>query len=426
MKITTVRSTVLSVLVLSRLALMAGTAADHSPTYAEQVSRILQEHCVACHQPGGVGPFSLTNYPEARAFAREIRLATQSRKEPPWFALPGHGEFQNQRQLTVEQIKTLGAWFDAGSPMGNQKDLPPEHKQEHMWAYGPPDAILAVTEPYNVAASVGEDIRCFVMPTSFPGPKAIRAMDVRPGDPSVVYHVRAFADVTGLARRLDVQDRKSGFDCSLNMGSLFTQKLLGEWEAGMTFPPLTDGMGRYLPKGADVVLEIHYHQIYKTTSDRTKVALYFQPHVRQYVQTATIVNRKIRVPSGRADYRATAEWVTTRDIIAIGVSPHMHRLGTAMRIRASIPGGQMRDLVWVNRYDFRWQTSYMFKEPIPIAKGTIIRVEAFYDNSEQNLNLNPHHPWHESRWGNSLKDEMLAAFVEYVDLESPRNVAVEQ
>src|SRR5258708_39334357 len=106
----------------------------------------------------------------------------------------------------------------------------------------------------------------------------------------------------------------------------------------MTFPPLTDGIGRYLPKGADVVLEIHYHQTYKTTSDRTKVALYFQPHVQQYVKTAAIVNRTIRVPAGRAGYRATAEGVRTGGIVAIRGSPHMPRPGTAVRIKASAPG----------------------------------------------------------------------------------------
>src|SRR5215831_19206308 len=78
MKITTVRSAVLSVLFFSGLAHMTGAPTDRSPTYAREVSRILQKHCVACHQPGGVGPFSLTNYTEASAFAREIRLATQS------------------------------------------------------------------------------------------------------------------------------------------------------------------------------------------------------------------------------------------------------------------------------------------------------------------------------------------------------------
>src|SRR5258708_25780925 len=98
----------------------------------------------------------------------------------------------------------------------------------------------------------------------------------------------------------------------------------------MTFPPLTDGIGRYLPKGADVVLEIHYHQTYKTTSDRTKVALYFQPHVQQYVKTTAIVNRTIQVPAGRCGYRATAERGSTGHIVAICCSQHMHRLVTAI------------------------------------------------------------------------------------------------
>jgi hypothetical protein len=416
MKITTLPFIASSLMYLSQSAHLTGSQVNHPPTYAIEVSRILQRHCIGCHQRGSVGPFPLTNYAEASSFAREIRRATQSRKMPPWFAVPGYGEFQNQRQLTVEEIKALGDWFDAGSPIGNQNDLPTEHEQQRGWGYGPPDVILVPAVPYVVAASVGEDIRCFVVATNLLEPKAIRAMDVRPGNPSSVYHVRAFADVTGLARQLDAQDPKAGFDCSLNMGFSFTQKLLGEWEAGMTFSSLPEGIGRYLPKGADVVLEVHYRQSHKTVTDQTKVALYFQHQpVEQFVQTATIVNREIRVPVGRADYRATAEWVSDRDIAAISVTPHMHRLGTAMRIKASTPGAEVRDLLWVNRYDFRWQTSYVFKEPILLPKGTIIRVEAFYDNSEQNLNLDPDRSLQDSRSRNSLEeDDILGAFLEYI------------
>jgi hypothetical protein len=416
MKIPTLPSVVFSLLYLSQSAYLAGAPVDHPPTYALEVSRILQKHCLACHQRGGVGPFPLTNYAEVSAFAREIRRATQSRKMPPWFAVPGYGEFQNQRQLTVEEIKTLGDWFDAGSPIGNQNDLPTGHEQQLGWGYDPPDVILAPAAPYTVAASVGEDIRCFVVPSNFPEPKAIRAMDVRPGNPSAVYHVRAFADVTGMARQLDVQGSRAGFDCSLNMGSLFNQKLLGEWEVGMTFLSLPEGVGRYLPKGADVVLEIHYHQTHRTVSDQTKVALYFQHQpVQQYVQTAAIVNREIRAPARRADYRVIAEWVSDRDIVAISVTPQMHRLGTAIRIQTSSPGAEVRDLLWVNRYDFRWRTSYVFKKPIPLPKGTIIRVEAFYDNSSQNLNLDLHRTSHDFRWGSNLEqDDILGVLLEYI------------
>ena len=88
----------------------------------------------------------------------------------------------------------------------------------------------------------------------------------------------------------------------------------------------------------------------------------------------------------------------------------MHRLGTGVRLTLSTPGEAEGELIWVNRYNFRWQTGYVFKEPISIRKGTTLRVEAYYDNSIQNMNLDPRLPLREARWGNGLEDEMLAVF----------------
>jgi hypothetical protein len=58
------------------------------------------------------------------------------------------------------------------------------------------------------------------------------------------------------------------------------------------------------------------------------------------------------------------------------------------------------------------------RRQILIPKGTTVRVEAYYDNSNQNMNLDPHQRLREARWGNGLEDEMLAVFLEYVDLKS--------
>ena len=35
-------------------------------TYTETIAPILIEHCVPCHRPGGIGPFSLLDYDAAR------------------------------------------------------------------------------------------------------------------------------------------------------------------------------------------------------------------------------------------------------------------------------------------------------------------------------------------------------------------------
>src|SRR4030088_201355 len=101
---------VLTTLSLPRGVPLRGAPGGPPPTYAGPVSRIVQKHCTPCHRSGSVGPFPLTNYEEVSAYATEIRRSTQSRKMPPWFAVPGYGEFQNQRLLTVEEIKILGDW----------------------------------------------------------------------------------------------------------------------------------------------------------------------------------------------------------------------------------------------------------------------------------------------------------------------------
>jgi hypothetical protein len=386
------------------------------PTYAGQVSRILGRHCTGCHRAGGVGPFPLTTYDEARAFAFEIRRATQSRKMPPWFAAPGHGEFQNQRLLSVEDITTLGAWFDAGAPPGEPGDIPARHQQTSEWVYGPPDIVLTPKRPYLLAGTPGEEVRCFLVSSGVHGPRVIRAIDVIPGDAGVVYAVRVFADADGSAERLNRQDPRSGFDCTSNVGAILTRSLLGQWEAGTATTSLPDGVGRYLKSGADVVLEVHYHRTYRPAADRTRVALYFlHGSAQQYVRSVTIANRDLRVPLGVPDYHARAEWVCDHDIRAIGVMPYMHRLGTGVKISTVTPEGTVQDLVWVNRYNLHWETEYVFADPILIRKGTAVRVDASYDNSYQNMNLDIHQPLREARWGNRVQDEVLAVFLDYVD-----------
>ena len=46
---------------------------------------------------------------------------------PPWHIdkTIGIREFQNDRSLTDEQVKTIVSWVDAGAPMGDPKDMPP-------------------------------------------------------------------------------------------------------------------------------------------------------------------------------------------------------------------------------------------------------------------------------------------------------------
>ncbi len=79
--------------------------------------------------------------------------------------------------------------------------------------------------------------------------------------------------------------------------------------------------------------------------------------------------------------------------------------------------------MWAKPYVFNWQTGYVFKEPIPLPKGTRIDVTGYFDNSEKNPN-NPNKPLREVRWGEATTDEMLIGWIGYLSdspVESRRN-----
>src|SRR5688500_16289372 len=98
-------------------------AADAPPvTFSKDVAPILFTHCVTCHRPGEVAPFTLTSYKDAKKRVNQIVEVTQDRQMPPWKAAPGHGEFVGSRRLSDEQVATIKAWADAGAPEGDAAD----------------------------------------------------------------------------------------------------------------------------------------------------------------------------------------------------------------------------------------------------------------------------------------------------------------
>ena len=58
-------------------------------SYSKHIAPILQKNCQTCHRHGEVAPFTLTDYGDAKAWAREIAEYTQARLMPPWKPAPG-------------------------------------------------------------------------------------------------------------------------------------------------------------------------------------------------------------------------------------------------------------------------------------------------------------------------------------------------
>jgi hypothetical protein len=191
-----------------------------------------------------------------------------------------------------------------------------------------------------------------------------------------------------------------------------SQNLLAAYTPGdvpAAFPP---GVAKRIPRGADLLFEVHYTTIGKARFDRSSLGLVVAPaRPRHVAVTRGIPNHSLRIPPGDPDYVLSAGWKADREIRLLGLSPHMHLRGKSFSYTACYPDGRKEILLSVPRYDFNWQGSYRLAEPKPLPKGTWIECEAHFDNSADNP-ANPD-PTRTVVWGEQSSDEMMIGFIDY-------------
>ncbi len=172
------------------------------------------------------------------------------------------------------------------------------------------------------------------------------------------------------------------------------------------------GMAKRIPAGSTIVLQMHYSRSGKEETDRSSVGLYLakEPPARE-IKTEMVTNYHFQIPPGAANHEVTACYTFNEDAHLVGLLPHMHLRGKAMRITAHYPDGKSETLINVPAYSFNWQTNYYLKTPKAAPKGTRIEVVAHFDNSAKNK-YNPD-PTKAVRFGDPTYDEMMIGFVDY-------------
>ena len=381
-------------------------------TYTKDIAPILFKNCTSCHRPGEVAPFSLLTYQDAKKRAAQIAAVTESRFMPPWKADPAYGEYHDARYLTDAQMASLKQWAAEGASEGDPRDLPPLPKFVEGWSLGEPDAIFEPKEEYMLGAEGRDEYRCFILPTNNTEDRYVAAMEVRPGNRTVVHHVLAFLDTTGTARRLDAADPAPGYSTFGGVGFLPSGGL-GGWAPGNQPRFLPEGVGTLLPKGADIVLQVHYHRSGKTEKDRTRIGLYYSKKpVDKSLRIGMVVQPFLSIPAGKANYTTNAALNIPKNVTVHQVTPHMHLLGREMAVTAKLPDGSEKRLVRIPDWDFNWQINYAFKEPLPLPQGSRVQMTARYDNSSSNPR-NPNRPPRQVGWGEQTTDEMCIAFLFY-------------
>ncbi len=363
-------------------------------TYSNQVARVLNQRCVACHRGGEIAPFAMTTYAEVSGWADTIAEVVRNRRMPPWFADPKYGHFSNDRSLPEEEKEILYQWAAAGAPEGNPRDLPEPPKFVEGWQLPKdPDRVFYMAKkPFPVPAEGTVAYQYFAVDPGFAENKWIKAIEARPGNRAIVHHIIVFSQPKG------------------NRDDRHRQFLVG-YAPGAAAAALPTGMAKFVPAGYELLFQLHYTTNGAPGDDCSKVGVVFADpkEVTHLVRTTQAINQTFAIPAGAEDYLVDADsfaWNFDMDLVQL--FPHMHLRGKAFRYEVKYPDGKTEVLLDIPRYDFGWQLTYQLPTLKHIPKGSVIHCTAHYDNSENNLS-NPD-PKSVVRWGDQTWDEMMIGF----------------
>jgi hypothetical protein len=181
-------------------------------------------------------------------------------------------------------------------------------------------------------------------------------------------------------------------------------------DLGLVCPPDT---ALRVPKGSKLRMELHYTPNGTPTKDRSSIGITFakKPPRFELLQNS-FENESIILPPHDPHYQAEATFRVRADARIISLTPHMHWRGKDYWYEVIYPDGKRETLLSVPRWDFNWQNTYYFKEPLRLPKGSKLHSIAHWDNSRNNL-YNPA-PDKSVRFGLQTWDEMMIGWVAYV------------
>src|SRR5438093_3613180 len=103
------------------------------------------------------------------------------------------------------------------------------------------------------------------------------------------------------------------------------------------------------------------------------MALYYaKAPVEKQMATGLVGSFDIELPPGDDHREIRAGLTLPWDVHVWNIFPHMHMLGREMKVTATLPDGTQKALVWVKDWDFNWQMTYHYTEPVALPKGTKI------------------------------------------------------
>ncbi len=407
---------------------VSAQAQEDQITYNTHVAKILNENCVVCHREGGIGPMQLTNYDQVRPWAPLIQYKVAEREMPPYAYDHGVGiqQLEGDWRLSEEEIETVVAWVNQGSPLGDADIVPPAadlpNPDEWTFAaeFGAPDHIIG-SVPMDIPASGNDLWSKHYVSSGAVEDRCIKAVQVKPrGDAKAVVH-HANSD-------LQVMNADGEYE---DFGQL-TEYAMGKW--GEVMP---DGVCRTLPKNSRVAWDIHMFpggigamapgSVIK--DNVVEIGLWF--HDDDFIAKTEPYKQDLRLYQLRSGYEGghlivpphgytmTQGFHSFDHPVRIdSFQPHGHLRMNAASLEVFYPDtGRTEQISQISKWSATWHHSHIYDPEVAplLPAGAVLVIKQWYDNTADNPNNPDPDQW--VYGGSRTGDEMSHAWIAITHLD---------
>jgi hypothetical protein len=181
--------------------------------------------------------------------------------------------------------------------------------------------------------------------------------------------------------------------------------LIAQIGAGTPATTFAPGNAMKVLAGTVLTFQVHYTANGKAATDRSSIGFKFatRPPINE-VRVGAMLNPRFMIPAGAKRHAVEAKIEFVEDVTVYSLTPHTHLRGKSWVHTLTYPDGRSETLLAVPKYDFDWQTEYVFATPLRVPKGAVLHSVAQYDNSKDNK-ANPD-ATQNVYWGEQTWEEM--------------------
>lgn len=418
--------------------------------FSREVAPIVMKNCAGCHRSqGGIAPFPLETYSDYYKHRSAIKKSVANRTMPP----PGvdnSGSCQNFHDvgwLPQKDLDTIVEWVDLGAPRGDANFRPTLPTADT--GLPAPKSVLRMKEPYTPAPPAGklDDYRCFIVDPKMGVNTMMTGVEIIPDQAKIVHHVIVFKpaspEAQATAEAMDGKDGRPGYPCFGAAG--VPSSVVGLWAPGSKAAELKDPetggkLGLALEANRKLIIQVHYNIANGSPADQSAIAIKTDPTAKP-VKWAVLANFQLDLQPGQPQVVAemtqmnqafltidhlyesgTVDGVIAgtglelswdlilaavgtpllRDMKAYAVGPHMHQLGRSLKVEKIDASDKTSCMANVPKFDFNWQTGYMFKKSLDIKTTDSLKITCTFDTRGRTTPV---------KFAEGTEDEMCLAFL---------------